>query len=176
MKKPVLRRESELVYELPASLTRAIGRVLVAWAHLEYQIQRTIWMLLGIDERQARVAVRQPRLTERMDMIVDLAGLRGIAVNAEDVKNMKESLTELSRHRDLLAHGLWTQDTDGKWCVIRSQGTWKKEFDAPHKNKSIAPEGIEADAAMINAIFTEIEKRIEDAHKIRRSLRATLQS
>lgn len=70
-----LKQKAIARYDIPAALAREIGRFLVTWAYFEHYVQVVIWNTLRITAEEGRIAVREPRITDRLDMICDLWGL-----------------------------------------------------------------------------------------------------
>jgi hypothetical protein len=90
-------------YRLPASMTREIGRIVVRWAYFEWYLQTIIWRLAGVDERVGRLAIKDPRITERLALLRDLAALRGIVLN-ERVYSELQRTTKIAAERHHAKH------------------------------------------------------------------------
>jgi hypothetical protein len=65
------------VCELPSSFSREIGRILVHFAYFEQCVQEMVWQALHLSEAAGRIAVRDPRVTDRLEMLRDVVKLRG---------------------------------------------------------------------------------------------------
>jgi hypothetical protein len=104
-------------YDIPAPLAREIGRFLVAWAHFEHYVQALIWLALEIGAEAGRVAVREPRVTDRLDMLQDLGELDNIEMDYVLLLDIRKRANLLAAKRHLLAHSLWTFD-HGAWCAL----------------------------------------------------------
>lgn len=114
-------------YELPASMSKAIGRIITRWSYLEHCLQNIVWELCNLDAKQGRIAVREPRADERVAMIEDLAFLRGIPLQPKTMKGLKEHLAEAKFFRDTLAHSGWFySEKDQSWAAQVTKGTWPK--------------------------------------------------
>jgi hypothetical protein len=59
-------------YKLPASMRREVGRIIVHWGYFEHCVQEMNWQMLGISSAAGRIAMREPRVTDRLDMRHDL--------------------------------------------------------------------------------------------------------
>jgi hypothetical protein len=136
--------------DLPAPMCREIGRIMVRWAHLESHVQGLVWLLLELDAPKGRIAVRDPRVSEKLDMIRELTALRGMTLDLTLFKSIRTRAEELSRTRDLVAHGLWVYiESHGEWRVQDSRGHWPKD---PALVRSGAPQGsrrIETEAVLM---------------------------
>lgn len=68
-------------YDIPASLAREVGQFLVTWAYFEHYIQALIWTALDLGEEEGRLAVRDPRITDRLDLFRDLCELKNHGID-----------------------------------------------------------------------------------------------
>lgn len=130
-------------YDLPAPLAREIGRFLVTWAHFEYYAQAIVWVTLGLGQEEGRIAVREPRVIDRLDMIRDLALFQNREMDFVLLKDIRVRAEPLAGRRHLLAHGIW-QKFSNEWCVLVTRGSWPEPDieipDYPASNKTIQPE------------------------------------
>jgi hypothetical protein len=60
------------IYQLPPSMSREIGRIIVYWAFFEHFIQESVWQVLSVSPADGRIAVRQPSVKDRLEMLNDL--------------------------------------------------------------------------------------------------------
>jgi hypothetical protein len=121
------QRELPVRLNLPSSMLREIGRAMVTHALLEWLLLRTIYLLLALDPIEGRIAVRDPRTTDRLDMIVDLLRIKKATKKVTvDLQDLRTRLDECSRARDALAHGIWVRDDEAsKWFLRFSGGSWQ---------------------------------------------------
>ena len=103
-------RELPITLDLPASLQREIGKVVTRHAVVELKLNRIVYTLLGIDAVSGRISVREPRTTDRLDMIADLLKITKIKVQA-DLPAIRTDLDKCSLERDRLAHGIWIKES-----------------------------------------------------------------
>jgi hypothetical protein len=66
-KLPKSRIDVDIVIDLPPSYCRGIGRIAVKHAALEYQLNQFSYLLIGVDRRVGRIAIRDPRTEELID-------------------------------------------------------------------------------------------------------------
>lgn len=159
--KPVQkRRTSQARYDVPAGVAREIGRIIVAWSFLENMLQRAIWDLADVDEPTGRLAIREPRVSDRLALICDLAELRGFKLPPELIKSLRKSLTTNGLVRDLMAHGAWGHDSKEGWLVVRTRGTYDQPVEHS-KNRKIDPEGLRADAVKLRQLREGVEQTAE---------------
>ena len=99
-------------FDIPSSLAREIGRFLVTWAHFEHYVQATVWSALSLGAEAGRIAVREPRITERLDMLRDLCELYQLRpIDYVLIADIRKRVEPLAARRHMLAHSLWTQDS-----------------------------------------------------------------
>ena len=97
------RVASPALYDLPQEFSEEIGRIVVRWAYLEHYVQRIVWMLLELDSKRGRLAVRDPSMQERIVMISDFASLQAIKLELSAfLNNAKVTAGQLwSRRRTM---------------------------------------------------------------------------
>jgi len=76
MARIIERVSGEAIYALSPSLSREIGRIIVRFAYFEQCVQEMVRQTLGLGEAASRIAVREPRVTDRLDMLRDAVGAR----------------------------------------------------------------------------------------------------
>ncbi len=67
---------TEAAYAIPEAFETEVGRIIVRWAYFEDLIQLIVWTLMDLDHAYGRLAVREPRLSDKLEMIRDLSQLR----------------------------------------------------------------------------------------------------
>jgi hypothetical protein len=130
-------------FDLPASLAREIGRFLVTWAHFEHYVQATVWNALSLGEEAGRIAVREPRITDRLDMLRDLCELKQLPIDYVLIADIRKRADPLAAKRHILAHSLWFHDR-GEWGALITRGTWAATQEdienPPTGSKTVSPE------------------------------------
>lgn len=165
-------------YELPAPMCREIGRVFVRWAYFEKFLRDFAWKLADVDDKLGRVAIREPREKEQLEMIRDIAALKEIEIDEKILKSLIAKVENISSRRDIIAHGTWTETRYG-WSVQRTGGQWPKQLpvpDPPTGSRRITPEGMVMDVSTLRALWADIEKLIDLAKDLRASARERPQS
>lgn len=153
-------------YDLPAPLARDIGRFLATWAHFEHYVQALVWSALEIDDGTGRIAIREPRVTDRIDMLIDLGELHEIEMDYVLLLDIRKRANSLAAFRHILAHGLWTAD-GATWCALITRGAWAEtqdEFlgDRPAGSKSVLPEARPITPEEVRDWAAQTVKLIED--------------
>jgi len=172
MKKEPTRIVAPAEYQIPDTFAHEVGNIIVRWAYLEQAVRRVAWDLLGVNPKIGRIAVRDPRLDDYLDMIVDLAYLKKIPLNTADISSLKTKVNEVAQWRDLLGHGIWIPN-NGQWLIQRTSGNYPKSYSAEHRKRRINPEGVNVDADGLNSISEAIGILINEVLTIRASLALT---
>jgi hypothetical protein len=155
-------------YDIPAPLAREIGRFLVVWAHFEHYVQALVWSALEINAATGRIAIREPRVTDRIDMLVDLGELQNIEMDYVLLLDIRKRANSLAGLRHILAHSLWTQDkgTGGHWCALITRGAWADTTDEienyPLGSKAVQPEARPVTVADVRDWRDQTVKLIDD--------------
>jgi hypothetical protein len=156
------------VYKLPAALSAEIGRIVVHWAYYEHYLTRLVWKLLNLTQAQGRFAVREPSAELRLDIIRDLAALKGPALDKGLLSSMRTRTEAAKSMRDLMAHGGWIRDRLDGWHVQYARGTWKQNNikNGPKGSRKVAPEFTPVTPERLRAITADIKALIQDAKKL----------
>ena len=105
-------------YRLPVSYSTEIGRIITRWAFLEYRLKETAYMLLNVDPKVGRVAIKEPRITDYVGMLQDLMLLKSLTTGV-DLKKLRKKLEATQSFRDKLAHGVWVKHDTTNLPVIQ---------------------------------------------------------
>jgi hypothetical protein len=163
------RASGTAVYNLPASMTREIGRIVVHWAYFEYCVQEMNWQSLGIAPAQGRIALREPRASERLEMLRDLVKLRHGTWDDDLYLSILTRAKLLTSKRHLIAHGIWANREDG-WYVELARGSWPKNLaELVAGSKKVTPELVSMDTSKLRKATNEIEALIQDLKRLRTS-------
>jgi hypothetical protein len=153
---------AEATYTIPEPFETEIGRIIVRWAYLEDLIQQIVWGLLDLDPAYGRLAVREPRVSDRLKMIRDLAQLRKIRLFPH-WDNFAADAATLSGKRDLVAHGAWIPTPDGNWHLERTRGLYRPEPFVSKVNRRVEPTAISVTLPALKSISSGIENLIKPA-------------
>ena len=157
---------AEADYRIPAPYCREIGRIIVRWAYLEDLIQYIVWDLLHLDEAYGRLAVRDPRITDRLNMVRDLAALRKSAIDSKEFKFIYDQAERLATLRDHVAHGIWMKAPDGEWKIERTRGFHPKDVSPEKLSRRIEPDALHADLNGLRSIVAGIDALISKIQPI----------
>jgi hypothetical protein len=156
-------------YDLPANFSREIGRIVVRWAYFEHAVRRLVWDVLGVDDKIGRIAVRDPRIDDRIEMLGDIAFLKKISIDASSLASLKAKANEVLRWRDLVSHGLWIPTSEG-WLLQMIGGSYPKSYEAEHPKRRVNPEGINVSLEGLRSVVYATEILIGDVLTLRKVL------
>lgn len=166
-------------FDLPATILRDVGRVIVRYAYLEQYLQHVIYMVLGVSAGVGRIAVREPgRLTDKLDLLRDLIAAKALKEPDVDFKELRAAIEDAMDFRNLCAHSTWTWAEDLKgWAVLVSRGQWteRPKSDRASRSKRLNPEGqvVRSDVlrgyveglAAIETMFRRVQADLEQQMK-----------
>lgn len=135
-----------VLIDLPKDYLIAIGRIVVTWSLIERQLANIVYMLLRVDKKRGRLAIRSPRAFEYITMIEQLSELDTIAVNRQDLSALKALLEKVQKYRDLAIHGAWLRGADDHVYVQDISGNWR-----PGKAKTKVPRRVKPEAVEVSA-------------------------
>jgi hypothetical protein len=163
-------------HDLPPSLCREIGRIIVYWAYFEHGVQDMVWQTMQISQQVGRIAVREPRVTDRLEMLRDLVKLRKAEWDDDLFKSILERAKLITARRDLLAHGIWGVHPSGPWSmddawhVQLARGSWPKNMsELIEGSKKVTPEMIPMALSTLRSTTNEIVQLIADLKTLRAS-------
>jgi hypothetical protein len=142
------------------------------------RLSEVAYLLLGIGPKEGRLAVREPRTTDRFDMIRDLLELKAIKVET-DLVLLRDALESAARQRDQLGHGIWLRDRASGILYLRlTKGSWQPVKGQAGKIKRLVrPEGVEytaSDCRELRAIIIEAIEMVRALeYEIEGALRAS---
>jgi hypothetical protein len=154
-------------HNLPAAFSREIGRIIIKFAYLEWYLKRVPIALLNISLAQGYVAVRSPRMSDLIDMIIDLEKIGPTRLPPEMLAKLKADLPEIERRRDRIAHGGWAQE-EGRCYLAVTAGNWPK-YSAKHVptgKRKITPEMVEVPLSELRLQVDDLDAAIQFARKI----------
>jgi hypothetical protein len=131
----------KVMLDLPDDLCTEIGRVITAHAYLEFALTRTICLLLDIDLKAGRLAVRDTRAAERLEAVFDLAILNGLAIDKDHTKALRVAVEKASSERNELAHGVWFEGEGGQPHLRNTKGSWQPRGTEGKVKRAVKPEG-----------------------------------
>lgn len=125
-------------------MCREIGRLIVRYAYVESYLQGIVYLLVGCNQGIGRLAIREPRARDRLELIRDLIAAKGLTQPNADFKALSKAIEDAESMRNLCAHSPWTwSETENAWAVLVARGSWSHipKSDKAQKNKRLFPEG-----------------------------------
>jgi hypothetical protein len=128
--------------QLPAGYGRFLGDAVAQWAIVEHIMSSCAWLLVRVPSKVANIAVREPRASDRMDMIRELIEVRKVSVKA-DLTDLKTKVIDAEQHRNILAHSVWCILTGTEEVfIIRTAASWKPPGIGRRVSRRMVPEAI----------------------------------
>lgn len=128
-----------VIRQLPDEYYPLIGKIMVDWSYLENLLRDSVYMLLHLDRKKGRIAVRSPRANEMITMIEELLDASSLSTKAK-TKEIKKALTTVSAARDALAHGLWIKHDQTEIPVLQVvSGSFPVEEGKPSAKARLTP-------------------------------------
>lgn len=153
------------------SYSTEIGRIMTRWAFLEWRLRVVAYILLGVDHRLGRIAVREPRAADYLTMIQDICMMRNITLKS-DTKTLRKELAECKESRDLLAHGIWIKHRGSKLPVIqKATGSYQEEPGQKRTKAKMAPKSMMVELAELKKLSKRIEIATSRIEKLREEVR-----
>lgn len=162
------QQEVKVVRDLPASLTREIGRVMVHYAHLEYRMSAITANLLGVSRTEGRMALREPRLKEWLALLVQLMRAKGLEPEI-DIPTLQTAFEQATIQRDQLAHNIWCRNPKypNRVFLRLIKGSWQPVKGQKGKtSRVIEPEGVEYDVDDARSLVALIDAAIEKLNEL----------
>jgi hypothetical protein len=166
----VIERISGLsTHKLPTSFSQEIGQIIVKFAYFEQCVQEMVWQALRLNDATGRIAVREPRVTDRLDMLRDVVGIRGGYFDEALFKSIRQRADLIAARRNMLAHGIWFHHKAlGEWRVQLTRGAWPKtEEELVAGSKKIIPESVVMTVDELRATIAEIDELIDALKRLR---------
>lgn len=174
-KKPSARMK--LATGLPTPVAAALGRMIARHSLLELHLSLTLYRLAGVDHMVGRVALGNPRGSDILDRMQELAEIRKATryLSAFPWSKFKTTLTDLKKRRDWFAHGAIAYNANTKRHVLFvTTGKWEIAPNTPVSRK-IYPEGKPMTVVELRALRAEIEAAIKEALTLDRLIQLALQ-
>src|SRR5476649_2325848 len=88
--------------------------------------------------------VREPRVTDRLDMLRDVIGIHQGYFDEDLFKSIRLRANLIAAKRHMLAHGIWFHHKElGEWHVQLTRGSWPKtEDELIRGSKKVTPESV----------------------------------
>lgn len=169
--------EAIVVHDIPDDLAALIGKVIAAYSRLENNTIYLTALLLQLNKVEARIALRNPRPAEALDMALDLFTLKAIRVTT-DTASLRPKLEKAKADRDAIGHGMWLRHPTTNELYLRlSRGSWDKSMTGGDKiSRAIFPQAIPYGPTECQLVLNNIEDALRGVDALGAELDAALQS
>lgn len=162
----------DVVLDPSPELTALVGRIVVHWSFQVWLLQQCTYTMLGLNNAQGRIAVRDPRPHEHIEMLEQLAPLAGFTLHL-DLETLKKDLRDLKSLRDSIAHGVWTRNRQtGRLTLQLDSGAWTPPGHREKRSRRHTPEARGVDAEGLESVLAGIQRTISTTDALLRSLEA----
>ncbi len=159
-------------YRLPVSYSTEIGRFITRWAHLEWVLDETLYMMIGTSPKIGRLAVRDAKIGEHLTIMEKTARLRGITVSV-DWKKLRDIMQRMESFRNKLAHGIWINDPSSQWPALRQvKGSYTPKRGAPSVDARISPASLPVPFGELKNAVRGVDRANQTAIEIRQEVEA----
>jgi hypothetical protein len=136
-------------------------------------------LLVGVGPQTGRIAIREPRVTDRIKLIQDLIEHLKVPVNF-DFKDFASAAGELAARRDWLAHGIWVlHKASGKPLLRITQGTWERPLpdgSLVKASRRIYPQGQAIGVDHLKVLRLAIEEMISRSDNLVGQVKAAVEA
>ena len=174
-----MQGEHPVIRELPPDHSKQIGRIINHSAYLDWRLRNVAQAILGVPDKHARIALREPRASTYAVMLMDLMLIEDIKPTA-DMGALKKVLEQIEDIRDSVAHGLWLKVPESTEPVMQYlRGNWtdggrKPTTDLLSNKRKIEPEGVVTTAAQLSQWVDIIDRTADDVAKLEGEVREIL--
>lgn len=159
-------------YRLPVSYSTEIGRIITRWAHLEWVLSETLYMLIATCPKIGRLAVREPRIGEYLTIMEKTARLQGVTISV-DWKKFKTIMQTMESFRNKLAHGVWIKDPSSDWPALRQvKGSYTLKHGAESVDARIKPASLPVPLRELRNAVRGIDRANQIAVEIKQEVEA----
>jgi hypothetical protein len=156
-------------YELPEAFSTEIGKIAVRWAYFEQLAQSLIAFHLDLSPAEARLSLREPRISERLGLLKDLMTLNHGKWDEELYQAIYKRAEDLAARRHLLCHSIWALD-DGEWKIQKTGGKWpKKQAEKFGGHRRVMPAKVTIKIANLQNTTKGIDRLIQDLEALKAS-------
>ena len=158
---------------LPGPILTLVGEVVTAWAVQENELRRLVYLLLSLDPKRGRLAVRSARAKETIDLIADLMHLAGVTSKTTNLAEYGKLLEEIENRRNSLAHNIWLQGPDGSFFLQTLTGVWPASRGGHRLKRRIDPAGTPVDEDSLRDLVATLRNTIAQARVLHTELTAS---
>ncbi len=159
-----------IVERLPEPLLQLVGEVVTAWAIQEHELRLLVLLLLALDPKRGRLAVRNARAKETVELVADLMHLGELESRTTKLKEFGEVLEEIENRRNAISHNIWLRSEDGRLFLQSLSGTWPSRKGEFKRKRRIDPAGIPVEEANLTDLIQAIRQTIKQSKRLRQEV------
>lgn len=111
--------------DLGDKIHAGIGRIVVQWAYAEWMLQDVLNVLHGWDRKDGRELDKYPPFNTVRNEVKVLMPKRGVIWDEVRWADFAHRTTNCDKARNLVSHGVWFKDEEGRICVQEISGDWR---------------------------------------------------
>jgi hypothetical protein len=132
---------SQALFELDPARYAGIGEVVTKFAALEFNLTQIMYMLVGVDRRIGRLAIKTDRAGDILVIIRDLMALKKMKLQPP-TNDYRERFRDAAEFRNLVAHGSWVVSRiDCSPKILETRGNSAYPENGSPINRRTRPEG-----------------------------------
>ena len=152
---------------IDSKVSSRVGQFIVKFSYQEWLLSIIVYAALGVNHRQGRIAVRDPRMEDSFDMLVTLCRFAKIELPTTFAAT-KKLAKAMDEKRNLLAHGLWKESPTAPFLTIRQvSGTWQPN-GKDRISRRVMPEPIPMSSQILDAWLVDMSRLIRETEAIQR--------
>lgn len=165
-----------IVDRLPDPLLALVGEIVTGWAVQEHELRLLVFLLLSLDPKRGRLAVKNLRAKDYVDLIADLMHLSDLKSKTTKLRELGEVLDEIENRRNAIAHNIWVRSEDGTLFLQSLTGTWPSKKGEFRRKRRIDPAGIPVAPANLEDLVSAMRKTTKQTRLLRQEVAAVLHS
>lgn len=155
---------------LPPGYSKFLGDVIARWAIVEHVMTSCVHLMVRVPARVARIVVREPRASDRIDMIQELMQVQRLTTTV-DMVQLRSDVVAAEGHRNLLAHSVWCilEGMDDVF-LIRTSSSWKPPGIGKRVSRRMVPEAVPWTLVDFDPAFQAITTALEGLYGLQREI------
>lgn len=155
---------------LPPGYSKFLGDVIARWAIVEHVMTSCVRLNVRVPRQVADIAVREPRASDRIDMINELMQVRNITTTV-DMGRLRTDVVVAEGQRNVLAHSVWCilEGTDQVF-LVRSSASWRPPGIGSRVSRRMVPEAIPWGLTNFQPVFKALSASLDGLDKLQREL------
>ena len=129
-------KQLPIVVRLPQRYSTEIGKLIARCAYIEWRLHQLVYLLLDVTPAEGRIAIRDRREPEYLDMICDLLDLNSFSI-PPPVTQLRHDIAACSQFRNLVTHSIWVRHPETHELMAQlTRGQWDRSKLPPGQTLS----------------------------------------